>query len=210
MSRVVKQPTHRRRESANHHFWPAKREDSHYAERADTPGSVTRQLAAQRALADRFPIPRGVLAQGESLMPQCSQHSPPFRGGRPRPDMRDQACGQIVKRGLGCWQFGFQDNNNKNGPEATTGATAGAGADSGAALPTFTPQMCFPGPHIWPVPWRHALRCPLRQEHAGHPCAPAEIPLDRQTNTLSTHSGCFQPLTGGSFLQLYICTCRNT
>ena len=206
MSRVVKQPTHRRRESANHHFWPAKREDSHYAERADTPGSVTRQLAAQRALADRFPIPRGVLAQGESLMPQCSQHSPPFRGGRPRPDMRDQACGQIVKRGLGCWQFGFRDNNNKNGPEATTGATAGAGADSSGDHQLHH-KCVFRTAHL-AVPWRHALRCGRNTQGTR---AHLPIPLDRQTNTLSAHNGCFQPLTGGSFLQLYICTCgKNT
>ena len=39
-------------------------EDANYAARADTPGSVARQLAARRIPADRFPD--GVPAQGES------------------------------------------------------------------------------------------------------------------------------------------------
>ena len=42
-------------------------EDAHFAARADTPGSMTRQLAVRRAPADRFP--KGVLAQGESPTP---------------------------------------------------------------------------------------------------------------------------------------------
>ena len=75
-------------------------EDAHFAARADTPGSMTRQLAVQRAPADC--TPKGVLAQGESPTPRCSQHSPPFRS-RGRGRMRDQTCKQIVKRRYGCW-----------------------------------------------------------------------------------------------------------
>ena len=43
-------------------------EDANYAARADTPGSVARQLAARRIPADRFPD--GVPAQGESPAPR--------------------------------------------------------------------------------------------------------------------------------------------
>ena len=48
----------------------ASAEASYYADRADTPGSVARQLAARRALADRFP--KGVLAAGRE--PNATVH----------------------------------------------------------------------------------------------------------------------------------------
>ena len=145
-------------------------EDAHYAVRADTLGSVTRQLAVRRVPADRFP--KGVLAQGESPTPRSSQQ-PALQNAPARWPDAGSNLQHIVRRGIGC------------SPIRLFGSACAKTAWPYARRSSR--PLCLAG---WlGQPW--APRSPLRR---GTRRARAHLPLIRPGDTLIAHSGCFQPL----------------